>query len=279
MTRSFPTMVLLALAGPLLLLSACGPLFSIGVSTAVVRPMDEILLESPRIEAGTTSATVDVTTEIPVVCAVAYGATHDYGSLATDTDMAGGAHVEHRPVLIGLAPDAVYYLRLQGVGPNGTLYRSEEYTLRTLPAGGTSGPVNLASTARGARISGVSSQYGGAATDGAFAAMRAIDDNPSTQWSSNGDGDGAWIEIELPAPTHVTRVGFWTRTMGSTAQISSFRIVTEQGEEIGPFSLSDAAQIVYFDTDFTARRLRFEAVETSGGNTGAVEIEVYGEPS
>jgi hypothetical protein len=26
---------------------------------------------------------------------------------------------------------------------------------------------------------------------------------------------------------------------------------------------------------FTARTLRFDAVETSGGNTGAVEIEVY----
>lgn len=123
----------------------------------------------------------------------------------------------------------------------------------------------------------MSSQFGGEAADGAYAAMRAIDGNPSTQWSSNGDGDGAWIEIELPAPTHVARVGFWTRTMGSTAQIFSFRIVTEQGEEIGPFSLSDAAQIYTFDTDFTAHRLRFEALETSGGDTGAVEITIYGD--
>ena len=277
MTGKSPAKVFLGLSGPLLLLGACGVLSSPGESTAVVRPIDEILLESPRIAAGVNSATVNVTTEISVACAVAYGTTHEYGSLATDTDMAGGAHAAHHPVLLGLAPDTVYYLRLQGVGPDGTLYRSEEYTIRTMPAVGTAGPANLASTAAGARISGVSSQYGGEAADGAFDAVRAIDGNPSTQWSSNGDGDGAWIEIELPAPTHVTRVGFWTRTMGSTAQIFSFRIVTDQGEAIGPFSLSDAAQIYTFDTDITAHRLRFEAMETSGGNTGAVEIEIYGD--
>ena len=231
-------------------------------------------MDAPQVEAGETSATVTATTRIPVACAVAYGTTHEYGSLATDTDMAGGAHAQHHPLLTGLTPDTVYYLRLQGVGPDGTLYRGEEYILRTLPVAGASGPANLAATAR---ISAVSSQYGGVANE-TFAAIRAIDGDPSTQWSSDGEGDAAWIEIELAAPTHVERVGFWTRTMGSSAQILSFRISTDQGEQFGPFDLSDAAQIYYFDTDFTARRLRFEAVETSGGNTGAVEIEIYGSP-
>ena len=269
MTRTSRAIVFAALAGPVLLLSACGR----RSSSAVVRPIDEILVESPRIEAEATSATVNVTTRIPVACAVVYGPTHAYGSIATDTDMAGGAQEDHHPVLTGLAPDTVYYLRLQGVGPDGTLYRGEEYILRTLPAAGASGQANLAANAR---ILAVSSQYGGAA-DGAFAAIRAIDGDPSTQWSSDGDGDDAWIEIELPAPTRVTRVGFWTRTMGGSAQILSFRIVTDQGEAFGPFELSDAAQMYTFDTEFTAQRLRFEAVETSGGNTGAVEIEIYGE--
>src|SRR3990172_3252848 len=186
--------------------------------------------------------------------------------------MAGGAHADHHPILTGLAPDTVYYFRLQGVAPDGTLYRGEEYILRTLPAAGAAGPANLATTAR---ISAVSSQYGGGANE-TLAAIRAIDGDPSTQWSSDGDGDKAWIEIELAAPTRVERVGFWTRTMGSSAQVLSFRITTDQGEDLGPFELSDAAQIYTFDTDFTAGRLRFEAVETSGGNTGAVEIEVYG---
>jgi hypothetical protein len=29
------------------------------------------------------------------------------------------------------------------------------------------------------------------------------------------------------------------------------------------------------DVEFTGQALRFDAVETTGGNTGAVEIEVY----
>ena len=37
-------------------------------------------------------------------------------------------------------------------------------------------------------------------------------------------------------------------------------------------------KIFYFDTKITGKRLRFEAVDTSGGNTGAMEIEVYGDP-
>jgi len=57
---------------------------------------------------------------------------------------AGGAHADHHPVLTGLAPDTVYYLRLQGVGPDGTLYRGEEFTFRTLPGAGAFGAANLA---------------------------------------------------------------------------------------------------------------------------------------
>jgi hypothetical protein len=160
----------------------------------------------------------------------------------------------------------------RGVGPGGSLYRSE-FSLRTLPA---SGPPDSPNLAAGARFR--SEQPVRRRGRRAFAAIRAIAGDPSTRWSSDGDGDGAWIEIELPGPTQVIRVGFWTRTMGSSAQILSFRIVSDRGDLCGPFPLTDAAQIHYFDVDLISLRLRLEAVETSGGNTGAVEIEVYGDP-
>ena len=67
--------------------------------------------------------------------------------------------------------------------------------------------------------------------------------------------------------------------MGTSAQISSFRVVTDRGETFGPFDLSDASAVHYFDVDLTAKKLRLETVDSSGGNTGAVEIEVYGEPT
>lgn len=247
---------------------------------AIIRPASDIFLAEPQFtNLNPDSVTVEVETRQSVVCAVVYGTTGDYGQIATDTDMAGGGHSAHHPTLTGLQPDTLYYARFEGVGPDGTLYRSSEYTFRTPPAeaeAAASGEANLASSQAGARIVGVSSNYGGV-DDSAYGGRRAIDGSPGTQWSSDGDGDAAWIEIELAAETRVARIGFWTRTMGSSAQINSFRIVTDTGEVLGPFDLPDAAKIYYFDTGFTARRLRFEAVTSSGGNTGAVEIEVYGE--
>ena len=56
-------------------------------------------------------------------------------------------------------------------------------------------------------------------------------------------------------------------------------MVTDRGETFGPFDLTDASAEYYFDVDLTAKRLRLETVDSSGGNTGAVEIEVYGEPT
>jgi hypothetical protein len=64
--------------------------------------------------------------------------------------------------------------------------------------------------------------------------------------------------------------------MGSSAQIESFQVVTGEGETFGPFDLSDADGPHYFEIEVETRTLRFEVLSSSGGNTGTVEIEVYG---
>ena len=138
---------------------------------------------------------------------------------------------------------------------------------------------NLALAEKGASVAEVSSNFGGGDVDSAYGANNSLDGDPSTEWSSDGDGDGAWIEIALATRTNVTSLGFWTRTMGTSAQISSFQVVTDQGRTIGPFTVNSDATVTYFQTDFEATRLRFEVIESSGGNTGAVEIEVYGTPA
>lgn len=252
-----------------------------GQSAAVVQPLEKILSKGPTFsDIKPNSATVLIDTGVPVVCAAAYGTTTVYGQLATDSDMSGGAHENHHPLLSGLQPDTDYHVRLQGVGQDGALYRSQDYIFRTPKGDGSEtrpAGTNLALLAGGAKIAGVSSNYGGDNT-GSYGANNAIDGNPATQWSSNGDGNKAWIEIELPAKAHITNIGFWSRTMGSSAEIRTFRVIADGGQAYGPFTLADAGSIHYFATDFTAQRLRFEAVDTSGGNTGAVEIEVYGTP-
>lgn len=140
---------------------------------------------------------------------------------------------------------------------------------------------NVALLSAGARVVGVSSNYGGGGNDSPWGANNAIDGNPSTEWSSDGDGDDAWIEIELAQAYDVSAIGFWTRTMGATAQIERFRVQTRaapEGEVLGPFELQGAAGMEFFPVQTRARRLRFEVVSSSGGNTGAVEIAVYASP-
>jgi hypothetical protein len=270
-------LVSFVMLGLLMAASACSDQAGPGAESDV-HPIEDILVSGPEfIDIGPDTATLLAETNIPVACAVVYGTTQEYGQIATDTDMAGGGHQDHHPFLTGLQPDTTYYGRLQGVAPDGTLYRSEEYTFRTPAAKATDVGKNLALPENGAHVVAVGSNYGGGGDDSTFGALNAIDGNAATQWSSDGDGDEAWIELELAEDTRVGRIGFWTRTMGNNAQIQSFQVTTDRGETIGPFELTDAAQTYYFDTDFVARRLRFEVVSSSGGNTGAVEIEIYGQ--
>ena len=105
-----------------------------------------------------------------------------------------------------------------------------------------------------------------------------IDGDPSTEWSSNGEGDHAWIEVELSQASHLTAIGFWTRTMGATAQIREFEVIVDGRTKLGPFIVPNASGIHYFPVDVEAKRLRFAVVKSSGGNTGAIEIEALAAP-
>ncbi len=246
-----------------------------------MHPLSEILARAPEFtDIQADSVTVKIETRIPVVCAAVYGTTIAYGQLATDTDMASGGHQDHHPVLKGLKPDTLYQIRLQGVGPDGTLYISDNLTFRTPSASTVVQPAkpqgkNVALISAGARVKGVSSNFGGGDVNSAYGANKALDGNLNTEWSSNGDGDKAWTEIDLGKEYAITNIGFRTRTMGTSAQIERFQAITDKGEKLGPFDLSDAKSVYYFPVSTTARTFRFEVLKSSGGNTGAVEIEVY----
>ena len=263
------------IAALLALLAACG-----GGQGADI---DDILVSPPTVvDIGAQSASLVAVTKAKTVCAVAYGPTTEYGRLAAHSSMGADGHTDHDHYLDGLQPDTVYHYRWGLIGPGGIVYRSEDRTFRTAAAGpGASqqqGGDNLALLSKGTRVVGSSSIFGGGDNDSTWGANHAIDGDPRTQWSSDGDGDDAWIEIEMPSMTHIMSLGFWTRTMGASAQIMSFRVVTESGEVEGPFTLDSAAAVQRFDMNLNAKRLRFEVVESSGGNTGAVEVEVYGDP-
>jgi len=233
---------------------------------ASVRDLDEILEGPVSVEPDPsgTAAVVRAETAIDVVCAVSFGPDSTLGGLATDDDMGGGGHRNHHPVLTSLEPGVTYLYRITGIAADGTVYQSDtmEFTMPGSAAAGT----NLA---LGGTVVEVSSEY-----SATYAASNAFDGSLSTEWSSNGDGDEAFITIDLGTPMSVTGVGLRTREMSDGTSITTAFTVTVDAQTYGPFESGPGLSAV--DLDVTGQVFRFDVDTSTGGNTGAVEIEIYG---
>jgi len=241
-----------------------------------IQPLERLpggIAAGPSIgEITVASAVVTVKTAAPAFCQVNYGPTPQYGQMRRMN--MSGPMTDHRILLTGFEPDTVYHVRLTAVDVQARVYQTGDLTFRTRPGGSNRPPGrNVASLKEDTRVFGVSSNYEGGGIAGTYGANKALDGDPSTEWSSNGDGDKAWIEIELARSYRLSALGFWTRTMGSTAQIRELEVVADGKTRLGPFTLQDAAGIHYFPVDVTAQRLRFNVLKSSGGNAGAIEIE------
>ncbi|MFQ5972581.1 MAG: discoidin domain-containing protein [Alphaproteobacteria bacterium] len=253
-----------------------------GAATAefqfAVRSIDEVTDgAAPTVTDLTTSEGVLVfDSTVPLVCSVVYGETPEFGMIATDADMGGTAHTDHHAVLVGLKPDTEYFYRVQGAGADGAVYVGEVMTFRTPKQVTARGRENLASLAKGARVMDVSSNYGDAGNDGSWGANSAIDGRRTTAWSTNGDGNDGFIEIELARDARLGEVEVWSRSMNDgTARILSFTLTTDEGEVLGPFELADTEQAHSFPVDVTTGTLRLDVVESSGGNVGLIEFGAY----
>jgi hypothetical protein len=270
-----------ALAGLVLLLiaAACSPNQETATGTNI-HPLEEVYASgAPEMTEITSSdAVLLFDSNQPLACSVIYGETTRYGMIAVDQDMGGGAHSEHHPILTGLEPDTEYHYRLQGTAADGTIYISDDMTFRT-PAQEDDTEVNLASLEAGGSIKDVSSNFGGAANDETWGANNAIDGNRASAWSSDGDGNEAFIEFQLAHAAHLHAVEVWSRTMSNnSAQIFSFSLTTVSGEVLGPFSLEGAEQSYRFEVDVVADWLRLDVHDSNGGNSGLIEFAAYGTP-
>lgn len=250
----------LALVLVAVLVVACGD--GNGVEDEVL-DFSQIAEEGPDIEsdASGTFATLRVTTTIDAVCAVAFGETEELGLLATDQEMGAAGHSDHEVILGGLSSETEYFYRLQGVGVDGRLYRSDLLSFRTPSASGSTGEENVAV---GAEVVEVSSEF-----SSAFSAANAIDGNVATEWSSAGDGDDAFLVLDLGREVEALSVGFHTRSMSDgSATTETFTVTVDDSETFGPFPVGRA------ESAFTGRVVRFDVETSTGGNTGALEVEV-----
>jgi F5/8 type C domain len=261
--RALPGVTLVAVAS--LALAGCGG--------AGARVHDLSVIEVGRTQVQVApdgrSAVLRVRTDPPTVCAVAYGRTAALGSIANDPNMGGTAIARHVVVLHGLTPNATYRYRLTATDARGRIFQSRALsTFRTTPHQAATGGADIAA---GAKVVAVSSQFGGG-----YQASNAVDGNLATEWSSAGDGDRAFITIDLGAERKVGGVAFVTREMSDGSAITrSFAVVVDGGKRYGPFPAGTRADLRTAKVSFTGRRLRFEVVTSTGGNTGAAEIEVF----
>jgi len=214
------------------------------------------------------SAVVEVETDPPTVCAIAYGKTPSLGSIADDPDMGGTAISRHIVVLSGLSPGTTYYFRLTATDARGRVFQTRQlgsFSTRREPA------TPLHDIAVGAKVVAVSSQW-----SDAYRATNAVDGNLSTEWASDGDGSRAFITIDIGRPRKVAGVALITREMSDGSAITrTFAVVVDGRRRYGPFPAGNRLSPRVAHVSFTGRRFRFEVVTSTGGNTGAVEIEVF----
>jgi F5/8 type C domain len=264
---------LIALATACLGLVACGSSGS-AREAGHVRDFRAIEVGRTRVQvaADGRSAVVRVQTDPPTVCAIAYGRTASLGSIANDPSMGGTAISRHTVLLRGLVPNTTYRFRLTATDAEGRVFQTPALTTFTTTP--RTAAVLGRDIAVGAKVVAVSSQYG---SD--YRAANAVDGNLSTEWSSAGDGNRAFITIDLGTPRKITGVSFRTREMSDGSAITrTFAVVADGGRRYGPFPAGDRTDPRTATVSFTARRLRFEVVRSTGGNTGAAEIQVFSGP-
>eukprot|EP01134_Creolimax_fragrantissima_P007246 CFRG7246T1 len=199
--------------------------------------------------------------------------------MTRDPQMTSVATLEHNVPIGGLVPNTTYFYRLQGSALNGTIYSSALSQFKTLGKVKTDNK-NVALLSSGASIKAVSSNFGNSGNSGGFGAYKAIDGNTASQWSSNADGNNAFIEVSLTTSGVVLdAVEVWSRSMDDgSAIIKSFEITTNNGVKFGPFILPDTSKGYRFDLGNGTEKadsVRLDVVESTGGNTGLVEFSIF----
>ena len=243
---------------------------------AEVRPFSEVQETDFTFEADPTNPSrgiFRVTTTEPMICAIIWGETEDFGNMNNSLAMNGTGIIEHDVFLPGAEPGVEYFFKVQGSTADGTLYESP---VGIFTIAGTEDP-GSASAERGpnlaleATVTEVSSEF-----SDSFAAPNAIDGDTSTEWATSGSGDDAFITIDLGSERQISGVEFLTRSMADGSAITEEYTVSIGSETFGPFQAGTVAEPNMAEIDANGQVVRFDVTSTTGGNTGAVEVRVFG---
>jgi hypothetical protein len=227
-----------------------------------------LAFENLRVEEiGASRAVVRFETSVPATCEIEYGRDPTkLSSIARDPNMAAGAlSATHAVPIEDLAPATTYHFRARATDGHGRTAFSPVATFTTLPAANT-GPAgaNLALSSAGTKVVDFSSIWANGTPDSDFGVNQAIDGLMTTAWSSNGDGDQAFLTLDLGEIRQLGSVGFRSRSMDDgTSIILAFRLIFDEGAQVrGPFEAPDPSLRYAFPLapPVAARRVRLEAV-------------------
>lgn len=271
---------LLAVLVPLaLLVAACGGGSGAGRASAHngvdVRPFREVQDSDFRFEADPADPTrgiFHVKTTEPMICAIVWGEDSSFGRFNNSLAMNGTGIIDHDVLLSDVKPGVDYHYIVEGTTADGTLYRSPEamFVITRAKAAATAVPPGV-NVATGAAVVDASSSF-----SSSFAPERAVDGDLGTEWSSRGDGNGAYLVVDVGTVVAVDAVEFVTRSMADGSAVTeTFTVSADGGAPLGPFAAGTPAHRRWSKVDITGRVFRFEVATSTGGNVGAVELGLY----
>ncbi len=246
----------------------------------------EVAFFDLRAEDVTSSrAVVRFDTSVQTTCELEYGFEQDQLSLSAvdpDMDPDNPYAIEHEVPVEDLPPLTRVYYRARATTRDGATFYSEITSFDTLAdepsENHTDQMLNVALLSAGSSIVEVSSNFGGATNSGTWGVDAAFDGKMSTEWSTDGDGNNAVVAIDLGRPRTLRVVAYRSRQMNDGSSIvGSYQLVLDDGTILGPFATPnpDLRYEFILKQPVITRSVRFEAVETTGGNTGAKEIQFF----
>ena len=238
------------------------------------------ILELRAEEISATRAVIRFATSAPTTCEAEYGiAANALNQSAFDPSMTGALFaIDHNVPIEDLTPGTTYYYRAKASTEDERTFYSGVQEFTTLVAPSLSF-VNIALIAMGSQVVEVSSNFGGASNDATWGANNAFDGLMSTEWATNGDGNAALVSLDFGNERTLRGFGFRSREMpDGSSIILAVRLIFQPGALVlGPFSTPDPAEFYRFEFEesIVARSVRIEAIETTGGNSGAREIQFF----
>jgi hypothetical protein len=227
-------------------------------------------------------AVVRFDTSVPATCEVIFGvASENLDNVALDPDMEPGElALEHNIPIEDLQPETTYYFRARATDADGNTEETELDEFSTIAGDDpTEGLENVALLAAGTTVQALSSNWGGGGNDSSYGIHKALDGMMSTEWSTAGDGDDAFVELDLGQERTITHLAYRSRMMvDGTSIVEKIRLIDlDSDKETSILATPDHTLRYVFalPEPWTTRHVRLEAVTTTGGNTGGKEIELY----